>query len=186
MYGDDYEYANSRLAGTVVRVGEEPVMVDVIRPDLIAEVSFLENFGDVVEVKLSELNLTPVPLGMCNTFRTVSYLSRLPMRRDWKQGLRKSNFICAYTGQPELIKPADLCTVIKGQYPTLKECYDKVAIKADGKQSLAWHRHWAVSSERVIYKTFGFVGTIDRDLNITLNKEFEYLYQALEESICKP
>lgn len=178
MYGTDWEYAQSRLQGTIVRLGGEPIFVHNIRPGMKAEVSKLEDIFNVFIADAAELNLVPVPLGMCNFRGLAHYLSRIPLRRDWRQGLRRENF-CSNMGDHAIITPEALAKVIKGEYPTFAE-----ALKAasEGVKSVAWCREWAITNDgKLIYKRLP-VG-VNKDGMLLLDKEFNYLAEALEEAV---
>lgn len=178
MYGNDWEYANSRLEGTIVRLGEEPVFVHRVGPEMKAEISTLENIYEPFIVNANELNLVPVPLGMCNFNKDICYLSRVPLRRDWRQGLRRENFISSI-GDHGAIPPDVLAAVIKGTYPTFKEAMERIA---NGEGAVAWNRKWAITKGgHLIYKKDA-VG-INKDGVLLLNKEFQYLAEALEEAV---
>lgn len=178
MYGDDYEYADSRLAGTIVRLGDEPVMVGHVNADMTVDVSFLKDFGPVVVVKLSDLNLKPVPLGMCNVGGTANYLARMPKRNDWKQGLRKGNFLSFGDVEVAYINPAMLRDTIVCNYPTLAECFEKV--KKDS-MAMAWCRDWAVTrGGYLLYKMYQEVGKITPQSHV-LSPGYTYLEEALQE-----
>jgi hypothetical protein len=179
MYGEDADYADSRLAGTIVRLlNGEPVFVHHVRGGMDALVSTLADLYTPFNVHAGELNLVPVALGMCNFNEGAHYLSRIPLRRDWKQGLRKENFTCD-TVHVQLIPPTTLRQVILGEYPTLDECIKLCAEKKVG--SVAWHRHWAITSKGILrYKNEGPVGIV-RDGALALNEPYRYLQEALGE-----
>ena len=89
MY-DTAEYANSRLAETIVRIGDVPIYVVCVRAGMVVEYTILDSDDDSVHTcKLEELNLEPVPLGYFNTHKSAYYASRQPRRDDWRQGLRQ-------------------------------------------------------------------------------------------------
>lgn len=178
MYGDDYEYANSRLAGTVVRHEGEPFFVENVLEGMTVVGAYLLDLSDITEVGFRELNLKPVPLGMCNTEESVAYLSRLPMRRDWKQGLRKGNFVSMFGPDAALISPDHLRNTIIGKYPTFDRALDHVAHGFPA----AWHRDWYLFKNEVRYKSFGKVGCL-KDGNPILIKDYEYLQESLQESL---
>lgn len=181
MYGDDHEYAASRLVGTVVRVDQEPVFVHEIRRGMKAVVCNLANLRENYVVDADKLNLEPVPLGMCNYSGVVSYLARVPMRRDWKQGLRKGNFVSLCGLDAGTIPPDVLGNVIKGVYPTFKECVDKIK-KGEAKQ-MAWSREWAIDNDNnIIHKYDGVVGVLRKGIP-DLKAEFMYLREALQEKL---
>lgn len=179
MYGDDWDYADSRLAGTIVRLGDEPVFVHSIGPGMKSVLSKLSDLYNPFEHSAKELNLVPVPLGMCNFNQNAHYLSRIPMRRDWKQGLRKENFT-SNTVHVQLIPPDILREVIVGKYPTFNECLDMCAKKE--AKSAAWHRHWAVRNDgTILYKNEGVVG-FTAGGEVILNEPYRYLQEALKEA----
>lgn len=179
MYGNDWEYASSRLAGTIVRVGDEPVFVFDVMPGMVAEVAPLKDLNEQLQLKVDELCLVPVPLGMCNFQGQAHYLSRLPMRRDWKQGLRKENFM-SKTIPVQLIKPDALRATIIGSYPDRKKCLEYC--RGGATQSAAWHRHWALDDDgKILYKAEGQVGEIVGDEFVIWDR-FRYLREAFEEA----
>lgn len=176
MYGKDWEYANSRLQGTIVRIGEEPVFVHVVQRNCKALVAKLKDIYTDFEVDMNDLNVVPVPLGMCNFKNEVSYLQRIPMRRDWRQGLRRENF-CSNNIPHHMVPPEVLGGVIEGVYPTLKEALENVKKGI----STAFHRHWAITkTSHLMYKR-DIVGVVDGDL-FMLNRDYQYLAEALEEA----
>lgn len=178
MYGDDYEYANSRLAGTVVRHEGEPFFVESVTEGMVVIGAYLLDLSDITEVGFRELNLKPVSLGMCNTPEGVAYLSRLPMRRDWKQGLRKGNFVSMFGPHAELIGPLSLRDTIIGNYPTFQEAKEN-----DLKGTpTAWCPSWAIKEGHLIYKSIGVVGKLHKD-QLILDKDFQYLQESLQESL---
>ena len=116
---------------------------------------------------------------MCNFRDNAHYLSRIPMRRDWKQGLRKENFTSG-TVHVQLIPPEVLRAVIVGEYPTLKQCLDMCTKKK--VKSAAWHRHWAVCSDgTLMYKNEGVVGVWEGG-DLILDADHRYLQEALMEA----
>lgn len=178
MYGDDWDYANSRLAGTVVRLDGEPVFVHSINPGMVGVLAKLNDLYNSFEADAKALDLVPVPLGMCNFREQAHYLSRVPLRRDWKQGLRKENFH-SETVHVQLIPPEILRAVIVGEYPTLEECFAMMAKKKI--KSAAWHRHWAITSENeLLYKNEGCVGIVEGK-ELILDGAYRYLQEALRE-----
>ncbi len=182
MYGTDYNYASSRLAGTVVRLKDgTPVIVDDVHPRMKVTVVALEKLDELIEVNLDDLNLKPVPLGMCNWNGQTTYLCRKPMRRDWKQGLRAGNFTSLFGFPAEVIPPGTLSEVIKGIYPTFKEALEK--FKDKKVMSVAWSREWAVDRHGVLtHKGNQQVGQIV-DGNCVLFEQFQHLRESYLESV---
>lgn len=179
MYGKDYDYANNRLAGTVIRLGDEPVFVHRIGRDGVAHICKLIDTQEDLFVKFEELNCVPVSLGMCNFEKTVSYLSRIPLRHDWRQGLRRENFVSDNIPNGA-IPPEELAKVIKGDYPTFAECLE--LIKSKAVKAVAWSRVWALNDDMTVRYKHGVVGEY-RGGDITLHHEKQYLYECLREAV---
>lgn len=184
MYGDDYDYAATRLDGTVVRVGSIPVRVDSIGGDGRALVTTLAT-GKQSLVDVRELNLRPVPLGYVNHGMVAAYLCRMPMRNDWRQGLRpESMYVLNNFMDKRHLSDRALHDTIVGEYPPLAACLELVSNGA--ATSLAWHRHWAVASKarRIsIHYKGEVVGGINNG-NVVLNKSNKHLMECLNEA-CK-
>lgn len=180
MYGTDWAYANSRLEATVVRIGQRPFFVRLVGEGCQVVGYYLDD-GKAIIVKLDDLNLEPVPLGFCNFGGYACYLTRVPMRRDWRQGLRHGNFTSMYGHSAEMIDWPSVGKAIEGKYPTLEE-----ALATKGSKSVAWCREWGVqfvqNSKRLIYKHMGEVGRFVKGKPI-LHEKYNYLREALEEHV---
>lgn len=182
MYGKDHDYAHSRLHETIVRRGEVPVWVYGVRAGMVVQYVELSQIGseEPKECPIDELNLQPVPLGYCNYNKHATYLSRMPMRRDWRQGLRRGNFIGIGAVDPNRIPYESIAQTIIGDYPTFNGAL--TAVKK--VKSVAWHRHWAMDSDlRVFYK--GRVRHIGKVVEgvVILEPSYTYLNEALKESL---
>lgn len=180
MYGTDYEYANSRLTETIVRLKGEPVFIHRIGPGMVAHYNLLEGDGEVHSCMTEELDLRPVPLGYCNYNKHACYLSRIPMRRDWRQGLRRGNFISLSGAAAERIPYEALKKVILGDYPTFAAATEAVKkIK-----SIAWHRHWAIDCHgQILHKGHEKPVGLVRNGEIELHSKYIYLTEALKEAL---
>ncbi|MNX61467.1 hypothetical protein D3C86_924010 [compost metagenome] len=180
MYGTDHDYANSRLVETIVRLESEPVYVWGVRVGMKVDYSTLTEMDAMKRCDLEELNLKPVPLGYCNYNKYACYLTRMPMRRDWRQGLRRGNFTSLSGADANRIPYEALRQCILGEYPTFE-----AALEASKKvKSIAWHRHWAVDNNGQILHKGGQrpVGTVTNGKIVLLSK-YQYLKEALEESL---
>lgn len=190
MYGDDYEYADSRLAGTIVTLDGQPVYVHKVGVKMVANVSYLSTFDNMIKCDAKQLDLHPVKLGYCNLGGGLAYLMRKPMRRDYKQGLRHGNFTSSGDFPAEAIGYKQLGDVILGKYPTFGEVF-KVAtgvakslnpFKPVTKMGLAWCREWAMTSGGVLCYKGNDVGKLLANTP-TLNEDYVHLRQALEEAL---
>jgi len=171
MY-DTGEYANSRLAGTVVRHHNDLVYVEQVGKDLNCMLRVIGGEEERV-APLAELNLKPLPLGYCNTGSGAYYVQRIPKRNDWRQGLRSGNINCPRLALKHLV------SVVRGIYPTFGE---SVAISYKQGISVAFSRHFCVSRDRIRYKGYGIVGKIVDNECVLLDR-FKYLDIVLKEEL---
>lgn len=176
MYGEDWEYAESRLAETLVTHNGRPFFVCRIMPDLVAYGRDIITDA-MVHVPAVELDLTPVKLGYCNYNKKAYYTCRIPARR-YKQGLRMDNLYCrGLQGLPARLQYEHLTNTIMGVFPSFEKCLDSVK----KLNSMAWHRDWAMDREGTIYhRGTDVVGMLQKD-KVVLTPTFEYLKEALAE-----
>ena len=192
MYGTDYEYASSRLNGTIIRKGKRPYLVREVSRDGTAHVETIIN-GNSREFKLSELDVSTPELGMVNCGRgRVCYLARVPRRDDWRQGLRKRT-VSVLGGEKVKVDNKLIYKAILGRYPSLSEA---ISDSMDEGAHIAFHRHWSLYYRNDVlelhYKWYGKAGTMSSDCQdiklVSTNKyQFEHLIQALREVLyeCK-
>lgn len=177
MY-QDADYAISRLLETIVLFGNTAVKVRGVDEDLDCSVKEVIS-GKTHTVPLAELNVNDLPLGFCidEESSRLKYVVRKPMRRDWRQGLRRSNCIDL------LGRGIDSSCIAKSL-----ECRDLTTYskgRKSGASLLIISRDFALKSGRgggynIHYKWFGSVGFI-KDGVITLEPKSEYLRRELEE-----
>ena len=176
MYGDDWEYAESRLIETLVTHNGRPVFVYRIMPDLIASVKDIID-GEMRHVPAVELDLTPVKLGYCNYNKKAYHACRIPARR-YKQGLRLENMHCrTLQGLPARLQYEHLTNTIMGVFPSFEKCIESVK----KLNSMAWHRDWAMDKDGVVYHGGTDVVGVLKDSKVVLTPTFEYLKEALAE-----
>lgn len=176
---DDWEYASTRLSGTVVRLKSGlPVNVhDVGRSG--ANITNYSNGGNERTVPLKDLNVKPVQLGFVNCGDEVSYLVRIPKRNDWRQGMRNNNTTTMYGCGKDGLTKSSIAKTIMGRYPT----YALARAISEGGVTVAWHRHWALSGDgKLLYKAKGVVGSLLAGRPV-LSPEYSYLSEYLEESM---
>lgn len=176
MYGEDWEYADSRLSDTVVCHNGRPFYVHRILQGMVALGIDLVHNKDA-SVPAIELELTPVKLGYCNFNRKAYYVCRIPSRR-YKQGLRKDNMSCrALSGAPARLEYSQLTNTIIGVFPDFQKCVANVA----NLHSMAWHRDWAMDKAGcVYYRGTDIVGHIVEG-KVVLATQFTHLKEALAE-----
>lgn len=185
MYGKDYNYAATRISGTIVRIAKdgEPVLVDNVYHNGICTVSHIGKINqDHKEVHLDELDLTPVKLGYINCAGQAAYLMRVPVRRGPNnQGLRAENSMCN-NGRRLFGLPMDaLRNCILGRYPS----FEKARVSSVGKRDeppkcIAFDRHWAVQGNHLLYKNNLIVGRIENKKPV-LDERYKHLRESLSE-----
>jgi hypothetical protein len=169
-------YAATRLKECIVRLKDgTPVFVNgIARKDV---VGYALATPDVpLKNKLEDLDINPVPLGYTNTAFGAVYVTRIPMREDWRQGLRRINI---RTIPVMDIDYECLDATIRGVYPTFKE-----AIKlADKRGVAAFSRSFAVDKDKTIwYKGRWKVGKVDM-FGHALDEKFTWLRESLDEEL---
>lgn len=174
MYGDDYQYALSRLEGTVVTHAGVPVIVLGINGRGQAHLAPLKTELGPLFVDAKEIDCTPVQLGYVNYEGTSIFCSRVPARR-YRQGLSEVTLHCMKNGGvacgPLPMNMLDDC--IRNIYKPYGECVLR-------EKAQAWHRNWASSNKKLYYKG-GLVGITDAKGKPVLSAQYEYLQEALDE-----
>lgn len=182
-------YAQSRLVGTIVRVKGKAAYIDNISAKRVTYTDWIT--GGAEEAKPEEMDITPVPLGYCNTQRTTPYLVRYPVRQDWKQGLRHKTLraICNHQViHPEGIPWPDVFNTINGTFPKFEEVLKNIHDNKGLIESQAYCRDFAIYADKTVwYKeqfSIGVVEDIDTtDGIVRIREEFEWVRDAFEASV---
>jgi hypothetical protein len=185
---DEAEYANNRLKETIVRLRDgTPIQINSIRG--IREVLYLNlATQDGGVCSLEELNIDPVPLGYCNIQTHCSYLVRMPMRQDWKQGLR-SNSLRDIAGRRVEVNFSYLVPTIIGKFPSFSDAIDRMKAKSKNPfntskakpKSIAFNRDFCVKEENLIeYKGVFTVGVYTNSGGYDLKDRFGWVEDCLK------
>jgi len=179
-YEDDFEYANSKLSGSIVYKSGQPVHINYV--DVEEGDAFYQDPQTREErvCELSALDLTPVKLGYVNYPEGASYLSRIPARH-WRQGLRENTVSCngTYGG----VYNSYFISTVLGAYPTFTHCLEQCKNTA---LSIAFSRNFALfPSLKGIFLYFkgekvGVVDETGTGSRPKLNEEYTYLQEMLE------
>jgi len=173
------QYAKQRLLETVVRWKGNAVMVKEITGNRVI-FKILSN-GTAGDCPFNELDINPVPLGYCNAGIDAQYLARIPMREDWKQGLRFNN-LRNHQGHTPDISWKSIANTIEGKYPTIEEAFK--SLKSPNKNSVAFSRNFAITKEkRLRYKGNHDVGYFTDVNEYTLEGKYIYLKELATEEI---
>jgi hypothetical protein len=184
-YGDDWDYAGTRLRDSLVRLGDgRPFYVHSVREDGTVSGSLAGSPFDTT-ASMDDLNLSPVPLGYVNKKRIVSYTSRSPTRH-YKQGL--TSYTLVAKGSPVSLTSRDLAKTIMGVYPSVESVMEDVL--TEEKSAQAFSRHFCVKGRTngnplLMYKHKP-VGVISWNsdacrANFSLDDDYKYLNEVLEE-----
>lgn len=183
-------YAQSRLVGTVVRVKGKAAYIDQITAKRISYIDWVT--GGAEEAKIEDMDITPVPLGYCNTMKVTPYLVRYPVRQDWKQGLRHKTLktICNHDIKviSEMIPWADVFKTINGEFPKFEEVLKIIHDNKGDIRSMAYSRDFAIYADKTVwYKEQFAIGTVEdidaTDGIVSIKEEFEWVRDAFEASV---
>lgn len=186
----DVDHANLRLSNTIIRLGNYPIYLTEVYADWSASVTYLHSGkGSVLsDIRtLKDFDISPVPLGFCNAGSTASYLMRMPRRRT-KQGLSEDS-IAFHDGNRQSVRQNGayakaLSNTINGVYPAKKEA---LSMLAKGFYVVAISRNWALARDvggtYLHYKYYGVVGKLIENEIYSLNPDFNYLQESLDQEI---
>lgn len=192
MYVNDPGYVDGRLRQTVVRLNTgAPVYVESVRAMEVGEGLMvfykpinISSFGSMRRESIEELDLTSPPLGYTNYDGKSYFLSRYPMRRDWRQGLRRDNLASSTDGKG--LRPYTFSSLlplvipILKSYPSYKETVERVE---DIYTSCAFTRNFALDDRgRIWYKGREVVGK-DKEGAPQLLEDFFWLEELLVEEM---
>jgi hypothetical protein len=186
-YGEDYEYAATRLSGTVVRLNNQPVFIKDI-DHVSGDAYYLDNSaGKVQKCHLKELDLTPIPLGYVNVGRYTGYVQRVPSR-SYKQGLHGNSLFCKDL-HVDLISEG-LFNTVRGIFPKTLEAVE--LLMCGEAEEKAFSRRFSISTgpKNSFKLNYGgnTVGTVAlnfgaMNLNYSFADKFKFLQETLEEDI---
>jgi hypothetical protein len=172
------DYAHSRITNTIVRLGTEAVFVRCVRDDMSCEVTSDVDSDESRSVHLDELNPLSPPLGFINWRGRVYYLSRRPMRRDWRQGIRPNQLRCM-VGVTDITHNMVMDCIRGNTFPTVRYAIGKVV---GGKAGVAISRDFALKRNGgavVLMYKWHKVGIVEDNV-IKLNDGCEHLNVKLE------
>ncbi len=176
MY-DSWEYAHSRLNGTIVRLGDKPVYIMEVGPKFTVVYCHLGT-DKTHTCKVENLDLEPVTLGFFNTPVGAIYASRQPKREDWRQGLR-DNTLNLRPKRSWHTTHTNIAEAIAGVRMPLQAALE---LSRKGKRMVAFHRYWAVDEGVLFHKWFA-VGAINDDGRPMFTTRYEYLESRFMEDV---
>lgn len=184
-YGEDYEYAGTRLSNSLVRTLEGlPYYVKIVFEDTGNTRGFFTMTGKNSDVPLKDLDLSPVKLGNVNKGDLSGFCCRKPAR-FYKQGLTGNVITC--TKFMVGIHSKYLSNTIMGKYPTVKQIAE---LLLNGEiRSAAFSRDFSLSKGNKISLCYRDrkVGIAEwnykaSNFNYHLDEKYKFLQETLEES----
>jgi len=177
-------YARTRLIGTIVtRKGKAINVMDITEDFTVVYITL--STGTQAHCPWEELDITPVKLGYLNYNRNAHYIFRLPMRRDWKQGLRNTTMSTVKGKNIERIPGRYLAKLIEGSYPKLNKVLEHLCSEKSKVSTMAFSRNFAVNKYmELLYKDKFTVGKLDNDNGTyELDPTFHWVVETLEEDL---
>ena len=182
----DLDHANSRLSGSIIRLGNVPILVTTVERG--SKPGTYRLYYSLVGSKEQhytyfpnrDINLKPVPLGLLIQRGEVISVSRIPARM-WKIGLTSRNMelrpmpgLMLTTTVNHIMVSQELANTIMGIYPTYEEAKK---VNERGSWS-AFGRDFAIGPEgQLVHRFAGQVGTVDK--YPILDKGHQYLSELL-------
>lgn len=185
MYGS-LEYAHQKLRRTVVMHNEKSVIVlDVIGSDdniiLVTETRESQR----IEAPIEEFTIRGFKLGYANNADGCVYLSRMPMREDWRQGLRERN-ITMNDGRYRRGSSPSISRIMESletTYPSMMDAFSKV--KSGDLETVAFSPAFCFKKTRsgisLCYRDFRKIGEVSDDGSYKLSDKFSFLNMFIKK-----
>lgn len=186
MYpNDNPEYAKQRLVGTIITHNGKAVNVANVRkvggnkPLEVSSIAIL-NHEPVID-SIENYDLTPIKLGFVNHGADTVYVTRMPMREDWRQGFRWSQAFFPFMSTPDTnVDSIDLARSVENIFPDIDEIRE---ILRRRQGMMAWCRNFAIDNkDQIFYRGFGKVGEfLDKTTNFLLDGKFFWVEDRLKK-----
>ena len=199
-YDNDLRYAVTRMVGSFFKIKEENKtvlgkIIEINGPSnslRTAKVFYtLREYENSKSCSIFDIDYYPGKLGYTLDKYDYSwkYLQRLPLRRDWKQGLRNNQLVWATSNRDE--RSSVNGNFLEFNYDTTLNClenkYPEFDITLENVEETgmiqAFSKNFAVDKDyKVLYKA-NVVGGINTQNKVKLSKKFEFLKQELEAEV---
>lgn len=182
-YGNDWEYANSRLSDTIVLKDKIPVYVYRVGSNGVVEYRTLGDFSKEGNCSISDLDLTPLALGFLNTSIKTSYLYRVPTR-NWKQGLRlqQIHYVEGSRNKEISVDSQSFINCLLGIYPNLTRCVEN--IHCEEAIARAFSRTFSLEKGRkeieLVFKDTRVGYFSEQENRLKLWEKFSFLQESLD------
>ena len=186
MYYNDgnEEYISRRLKNTYVlnTDGKVVYVSKVFKLNGQMYASVLNTEGPI-NVKLEQLDLSPIKLGWINYNKDCSFFMRMPIRGAYQQGTSDRNTITIGNGDVcfSMLDFKNIQNTSDNIYPNLYTAIKKVDTLNYTK--VAFSRNFAVSKNEIFYK--GYQVGYREGQKITFNNQNKYLESILDKVVSK-
>ncbi|MHA2086326.1 MAG: hypothetical protein ACXABD_21485 [Candidatus Thorarchaeota archaeon] len=189
MFADDnIGYLKGRLEGTVIRMKcDTPLLVTGVYREndgsVILHGARAPHEGvEIIIVPLKEAVLKSPILGMVNKRGGSFFLSRRPLRHDWRQGLRPSNVMKTKrgVGRGSDCSNKDISNAILGRFSSFEVSLDRAR---RNQYNVAFSRKFSVDSESLVWYKERFVVAKVVKNKPELKKDFFWLKELLDAEI---
>jgi hypothetical protein len=193
MFNNDAEYAKSRIVGSYMR-GKTQLykIIDIVSRDNVLDKSVilaLDQDKNSVQLKIKELEFSFGKLGYVNDVNSgiASFISRLPLRRDYRQGLRAYQLISYRGGGTGSITESWLEQNTKSVYKCLNNIFPKlekvIELSEEYNGDIAFSKNFALSSKyKLLYRGF-VIGDLNKDDKFKLNHSFNFVEEEFVKEV---
>lgn len=185
----DYEYANTRLRGTVVFLGDEPVYIENVDEYGDFDGGTYHSWGyEELSGHVQNLDVNPRKLGLINGNRKTDYLTRKPLRY-YKQGLVKGSIKSRKFNID--VNSFSFFEFLRNHYPNPVLAFRSVMLGDNFEcafcKELAFTHPIQNNSLGLIYQNIivghAIMNDWSDDINYHLNDEYRFLQETLGEHI---
>jgi hypothetical protein len=196
MFNNDVEYARSRIISSYVKGSPEKkglhYIVDIrSKNNQLNEARILayNETGEQQELNINDLSFSVGRLGYVNDRASglATFLSRVPIRRDYRQGLRYSQLCYLRNGSSNAISEHWMKTNVKSINKCLEQDYPSfetvTELVEEYNVDVAFNRNFAISNKyKLLYKGF-VVGDLTKDDKLKLNNQFNFVEEELAKVV---
>jgi hypothetical protein len=186
-FDGDYSYAYSRVRDCFVWKPEVKELFYVASAsNNYRELLLNDKRGNMVISSWEEISFEPPSFRSVNTKNGTIVAERMPLRRDWRQGLRSNQFRIDTFGRADGYNWMQshwnsVEKAIRKEYPSLEEALWDLE---EFSEARAISPHLVIDNEYKLWYLKAFcIGVIDPDDNIVLNKRFRWMQEQVQEEV---
>jgi hypothetical protein len=183
---DTTAYAHSRLQETLARLrgSGKPIFIlgcEGSDSDIKVRFANIPDDDDIHLTSLSEVDFDPVPLGYVNFSARATYLTRMPMRKDWRQGTRLTSMVDPAGYGPSRVPYKAIGQTIIGDFPSFNRVVETIGSRVKTPNSIAFSRNFAVKGDGALeYKGVKIIGDINLSTGgVNINDRFSWVQEEL-------